>query len=70
MKSLVPTLAIAGILGGCSTDTRPDPHTWFVTSYDNAIITVQHDGRIYKATSETSKSFNNATMITDPKKRG
>ena len=66
-KSPVPTSAIAGILGGCSTDTRPDPHTWFVTSYDNAIIAVQDDRRIYKATCETSKSFNNATTITDPK---
>lgn len=39
---------------------------WYVESYDNGVITVQHEGNTYKGTCDISRSFNNASSITDP----
>ncbi len=56
---------------GCSkkstSDFIPDPQGWFIESYDNGTITVQHDGYRYTASCESSRSFNNSDSITDPK---
>lgn len=62
-------LVLVGLLAaGCSKksspDFIPDPSGWFIESYDNGGITVQHEGNTYKATCDTSRSFNNAASIT------
>jgi|ERR1017187_1043231 hypothetical protein len=66
MKSLFSVLVVAGLLGGCSRIPVTDVHSWFIGSYDNGLITVQHEGHTYKATCDTSRSFNNAASIMDP----
>ena len=38
---------------------------WLIQSYENKIITVQHDGKMYKAKCDISRSFNNAPSVTD-----
>jgi hypothetical protein len=43
-----------------------DPKCWFINSYENGVITVQHEGKTYKAKCDISRSFNNAKSITDP----
>src|SRR4051794_7941044 len=64
MKSLPVVLVVAGLLGGCSKSPVPYVHSWFIDSYDNGVITVQHEGYTYKASCDTSQSFNNAASIT------
>jgi hypothetical protein len=63
-------IVLVGLLAaGCSKksspDFTPDPSGWFIESYDNGSITVQHEGNTYKATCDTSRSFNNTASITD-----
>lgn len=67
MKSLFSTILVAAFRGGCSSRPVTTFHSWFIESYDNGVITVQHEGYTYKASCHTSQSFNNATSITDPK---
>ena len=67
MKSLFTMLVVAGLLGGCGRRPVADFHSWFIESYDRGVITVQHEGHTYKATCDSSQSFNNAASITDPK---
>jgi hypothetical protein len=54
MKALVSALVFLGLLAGCSKkpapDFIPDPRGWLIESYDNAVITVRHQGHTYKAT--------------------
>lgn len=63
------TLMLAGFLAGCgkkhAPDLIPNPQGWFIESYDNGVITVQHEGDTYKATCDISRSFNNAPSVTD-----
>jgi len=53
------------LVAGC----RPKPGIargdWFVRSYDRGVLTATHDGNIYTATCDTSRSFNNASSVTD-----
>lgn len=49
MKAIVFALAIVGLLLGCSKKSAPDPQGWFIESYENGIITIQHAGYTYKA---------------------
>jgi hypothetical protein len=69
MKAFVSALIIAELLTGCRTqsapDFVPDPRRWFVQSYDNGVITVQHEGYTYQARCTTSRSFNNASSLFD-----
>ncbi len=69
MKALVCVLTIIGLLTGSSRksapDFIPDPQGWFIVSYDSGLITVQHESNTYKATCDSSRSFNNAASITD-----
>jgi hypothetical protein len=55
---------------GCSKkstpDFIPDPQGWFIESYDNGTITVQHEGNVYKALCDGSRSFNNRPSAFDP----
>jgi len=59
-------LVVAALLCGCSRKPATDRRNWLIESYENRVITVQHEGNTYKATCETSRSFNNAPSITDP----
>jgi hypothetical protein len=65
MKAILSMLLVATLLGGCGTRSVADAHSWFIESYDNGIITVQHEGYTYKASCDTSQSFNNAGSISD-----
>jgi hypothetical protein len=58
-------VSIASI-GGCGRKPVADPRNWFIESYDNGVITVHHEGYTFKATCDTSQSFNNAASIMDP----
>lgn len=53
---LITLLVAAGLLAGCapkkSTDSSPDPRTWFIESYDHGTITAKNGGKTYKATCE------------------
>ena len=57
MKPLFSMLVVAGFLGSCSRKPALDPHVWFIESYDNGVITVQHDGNTYKATCSGRTSY-------------
>lgn len=66
-KALVFASLVAGFLVGCrkpTTDT-PDPQSWFIESYTDGVITVQREGRRYKAKCDSSRSFN-ADSFADP----
>jgi len=69
LASLASAVIMAMLLAGCSrkptTDT-PDPPGWFIESYNDGVVTVQHEGNTYKARCVTSRSFNNAASVTDP----
>ena len=69
MKALIFAVIMAGLLAGCSrkpkTD-KTDPQGWFIESYNNGVVTVQHEGNTYKARCDISRSFNNAASVTDP----
>jgi hypothetical protein len=43
-----------------------DGQSWLIESYDNAVITVRHEGNTYKARCDVSRSFNNAPSVSDP----
>jgi hypothetical protein len=67
--ALVSAVIVAGLLTGCNrkpTIDKPDPGGWFIQSYDNGVVTVQHEGNTYKAKCDISRSFNNAASVTDP----
>jgi hypothetical protein len=66
--SYLSILIIVGLLDGCARGPsgKQDPQSWFIESYANGVITVLHDGYTYKATCDSSKSFNNASSVTDP----
>lgn len=57
LLSLFSTLVVAGLLGGCNRKLFTNPRNWFIESYDNGVITVQHEGNTYKATCVPKKSF-------------
>jgi len=63
MKDLAFALLLVGFFTGCSKKPAPasipDPRGWFTESYDNGVITVQHEGNTYKATCDISYHFNN-----------
>jgi hypothetical protein len=62
-------LVLVFTLVGCKKPTPdfiPDPQGWFIESYDNGTITVQHNGYRYTASCDRSRSFNNSDSITDP----
>jgi hypothetical protein len=69
VKALVYAVIMAGLLAGCSrkaTTDKADPQGWLVESYNNGVVTVQHQGNTYKARCDISRSFNNANSVTDP----
>jgi hypothetical protein len=65
---LLFAVVVAGLLVGCrkSTTGTPDDQGWFVESYNDGVVTVQHEGNTYKAKCDISRSFNNDS-VTDPK---
>jgi hypothetical protein len=67
---MVPALLAVGLAAGCTKnparDSAPDPRGWLIESYENRVITVQHEGNTYKAMCDVSRSFHNAESITDP----
>jgi len=64
MRLLSSALVVAGLLGGCNKKIVSDPRDWFIQSYDNGVITVQHEGFTYKATCDPSSSLYD---LDDPK---
>jgi hypothetical protein len=57
---------MAGLLGGCHSASPDDRQAWFIESYGTGgVVTVRHDGMAYKAICDGSRSFNNASSITD-----
>src|SRR6266511_5376107 len=62
---LVATLVTVGLLTDCRR-TVPIRNGWF-ESYRDGVLTVSHEGRVYKAACDVSRSFNNASSISDPK---
>jgi len=68
-RVIVLALVVGGLIAGCSKKSEPasipDPRGWFIESYENGFIVVQHEGNTYKATCDISRSFNNAASITD-----
>ena len=66
-KSLVAIRVVIGLFVGCGGRPVSSAHAWLIASYDNGVITVQHDGNTYKVTCDTSTSFNNADSLTDPR---
>lgn len=69
LNALLFAFVIIGLLAGCGKKPAPnfipDPRGWFIESYDNGVITVQHEGNTYKATCDISRSFNNAASVAD-----
>jgi len=69
MRAFILCVIALGLLTGCGKkpprDFMPDPQGWFIESYDNGVITVQHEGNRYMATCDSSRSFNNAGSLTD-----
>ena len=49
MRAIVFAPVIIGLLAGCGEKSTPDSQGWFVESYENGIITIQHGGLTYKA---------------------
>jgi len=67
-KALVFAALVAGFLVGCrkpTTDT-PDPQSWFIESYTDGFVTIQHQGKRYKAKCDTSRSFTPADLVANP----
>jgi len=67
--ALVCAVIVAGILAGCSKKTatdKLDSQDWLIESYNNGVVTVQHEGHTYKAKCDISRSFGNADSLTDP----
>jgi hypothetical protein len=62
----VAIILLSVFLGACSRKPFSDSRSWLIESYDHGVISVQHDGKTYKAACESSKSFNNAASISDP----
>jgi len=54
---------LSTILSAC---TAQQDKSWLIESYDNSVITVQHEGNTYKARCDVSRSFNNAPSVADP----
>ncbi len=69
MKIVIFAIIVVGLLGGCSRTARTDkldPHNWNIESFNNGVVTIQHEGKAYKARCDISRSFNNADSVTDP----
>jgi hypothetical protein len=66
-RQLVLLSTFVVLLAGCRSTSHDDPHAWFIESYDGGIVTVRHEGHSYRASCDTSRSFNNAASITDPR---
>ena len=66
-KGLVFAILVAGFLVGCRKPTidTPDPQSWFIESYTDGVVTVQHEGMRYKAKCDNSRSVN-ADPFADP----
>jgi hypothetical protein len=64
MKGVISVALVVGLMVGCgqksapTPDFIPDPQGWFIESYDQGLITVQHQGNVYKATCDSSRTFN------------
>src|ERR1039458_9887379 len=61
--ALVSAVIVAGFLAGCSkkaTTDKPDPRGWLIESFNNGVVTVQHEGNTHKASCDISRSVNNA----------
>jgi len=59
--ALVAAIIGAGLLAGCSNKAatdKPDARGWFIESYNNGIVTVQHEGNTYKARCDISRYSN------------
>lgn len=63
---LVAAIVAVGFLPACHKGA-PNQGGWFVESYQQGVLTVSHEGKTYKAVCDTSRSFNNAASITDPR---
>lgn len=66
--ALVSAVIVAGFLAGCSkkaTTDKPDPRGWLIESFNNGVVTVQHEGNTHKASCDISRSVNNAASVTD-----
>lgn len=52
--AVLSTLVLVGFAIGCSREpsTKPvaEDRRWFIESWDNGVITVRHEGKVYKAT--------------------
>ena len=69
MRALLAAVLLVASIEVCNKRSTPgsvaDPQDWFIESFDSGIITVQHEGNTYKATCDSSRSFNNAGSVTD-----
>jgi hypothetical protein len=45
-----------------ATAAKPNSHSWLIESWNNGMITAQHEGYRYEATCDRSQSFNNADV--------
>jgi hypothetical protein len=66
ISTMIALVALIKSFVGDNTAPLHDAHFWFLESYDARTITVRHEGKIYKARCDESRSFNNAASITDP----
>ncbi len=54
VESLLGALAAAAFLSNCGKTLPPNPRAWFVESYENGVVTVRHNGNLYKAMCEVN----------------
>ncbi|MGC9997905.1 MAG: hypothetical protein ABSE79_21520 [Terriglobia bacterium] len=62
MKDVAFAFLLIGLFTGCSKKpvpaSAPDLQGWFIESYENGVITVQHEGNTYKATCDSTRFVN------------
>jgi hypothetical protein len=54
---LLGALAAAAFLSDCGKTLPSNTRAWFVESYENGVVTVKHNGNIYKATCEVRGAY-------------
>jgi hypothetical protein len=73
---LIPSLVVltvGGFLISCNTDhprlvvnSEAREKDWFIRSYENGVVTVEHQGNKYTGTCDVSRSFENAPSVAAP----
>ena len=58
-EGIILCLVIISFFVACRNREAPDPHNWFIQSYNGDIVTVKHAGQLYTTTCEISRRWTN-----------